>query len=140
MKKLLCTGIVCVTFLIGQAQGALINGDFETGDLTGWTAFTTSGGTTGAGLPDVGPFDTNNDGTATNSARFNVGRAIGTGVGAREGGGIYQNVNILTGGSYSLRADVASFDNMNTSNLDGGLFELLFDGTVLDSVDFGGVF
>ncbi len=135
MKRLLYLTVVSVTVFVGQAQAFVTNGDFETGDLTGWTVFATAGGTTGVGLPDVVLFDTDNDSVATNSARFNVGRL--SGIGAREGGGIYQNVNILASGSYLLTADVASSDIGGSQNSDGGLFELLFDGVLVDSVDFG---
>jgi hypothetical protein len=137
MKRLLYLTVVSVTVLVGQAQAFVTNGDFETGDLTGWTVFATAGGTTGAGLPDVVLFDTDNDSVATNSARFNVGRLAG--IGAREGGGIYQNVSILASGNYLLTADVASLDVGGGSNADGGLFELLFDGVLVDSVDFGSI-
>ena len=135
MKRVFGMVAVFLVLLVGQAQALVANGGFETGDLTGWTVFTTPGGTNGAGLPDVVFYDTNNDGTATNSARFNVGRLSGTG--AREGGGIYQNVNVVAPGTYLLEAYIGSFDNMGSSNLDGGLFELLFDGAVVDSHDFG---
>ena len=60
-------------------------------------------------------------------------------VGPREGGGIYQNVNVVAPGTCLLEAYVASFDNMGSSNFDGGLFELLFDGAVVDSHDFGSI-
>ena len=123
---------------MAPVHAGITNGDFETGDLTGWTVFTTTNGTVGSGLPDVVLFDTNNDGTATNSARFNVGR-IDFAAGGRRGGGIYQDVSILNAGTYQLEAYVAVLANMGGDNADGGLFELLFDGSVVDSHDFGDV-
>lgn len=135
MKQVFGMIAVFLVLLAGQAQAFVTNGGFETGDLTGWTVFTTTSGTNGAGLPDVVLYDTNNDGTATNSARFNVGRL--SDVGAREGGGIYQSVNLLASGTYQLEAYIGSFDNMGSGNVDGGLFELLFDGVLVDSYDFG---
>ncbi len=41
---------------------SLINGDFETGDLTGWTVFTNPGASElGEGFPQVVLFDINGD-------------------------------------------------------------------------------
>src|SRR5437588_11523833 len=58
------------------ASAAIVtNGDFETGNLTGWTTFTTAGGTANAGsAPTVSSFDTTGSG-ASNAAQFNVGQA-----------------------------------------------------------------
>jgi len=113
----------------------LINGDFETGDLTGWTLFTTFNGTIGSdSLPHVVSFDTNNDGLATESARFRVGKVV-SGVGDGEGGGLFQQVE-LSSGDLTIEADIASF-NISGANGSGGYFELLLDGVVVDVHDFG---
>ena len=138
MKKLMAICAVCLV-LVSSAQADLItNGGFETGDLTGWTVFTTVNGTVGAGMPDVVLFDTDDDSVASNSARFNVGR-VDYYAGGSRGGGIYQNVNVTQPGTYQLQAYAAVLDNRGSSNQDGGLFELLFDGVVVDSHDFGSV-
>ena len=59
-----------------SAHAGLINGGFETGDLSGWTRFTTANGS----LPDLGdevvPFDMDGDGALSNAARFRVGEAV----------------------------------------------------------------
>ena len=122
MKKLMAICAVCLV-LVSSAQADLItNGGFETGDLTGWTVFTTVNGTVGAGMPDVVLFDTDDDSVASNSARFNVGR-VDYYAGGRRGGGIYQNVNVTQPGTYQLQAYAAVLDNRGSSNQDGGLFE-----------------
>ena len=123
----------------GEAQALLINGDFETGDLTGWTTFTTANGTLGVGLPQVVVFDTTNTGAPSNSASFNVGQIVFQSGGPGAGGGIFQNVNLFDG-SLSISADIAVLDNVGFDNQAGGLFELLLDGVVVDSHDFGFVF
>lgn len=123
-----------LSMVASQAGATLINGDFETGDLTGWTTFTTASGTLGDGFPQVTSFDTNNDSVASNSATFRVGRVSGTGAG--EGGGLMQSV-LLSEGIYSLSADIAILDDVGTDNSSGGFFELLFDGIVVHSHDFG---
>jgi len=53
----------------------LLNGDFETGDLTGWTTFLTPNGSIGStnGVPDVVPFDVTGGGTPSDAAQFEVG-------------------------------------------------------------------
>lgn len=106
---------------------SLVNGDFETGDLTGWTVFTTANGNNGSGLPNVTSFDTTGSGTS-NSARFQVGR-INTST-PQGGGGITQNV-ALASGILNLSVDVAAFGNNN--NASGGVFSLLLDGAVLNT-------
>lgn len=112
---------------------SLINGDFETGDLTGWTTFTTTNGTLGSGFPQVVLFDTANTGTPSNSAAFNVGSFI---FGNPAGGGILQNVNLFNG-DLSVSADIAVLADFLIGNADGGLFELLLNGVVVDSHNFG---
>lgn len=121
-------------FAAGSAQAnQLVNGDFETGNLNGWTVFTTGNGTNGTGLPDVALFDTNNVGNGSLSARFNVGQIeAGT---SPVGGGIFQSV-VLTVGTFLLALDVAMLDDTSVPNADGGLIELLFDNVVVDSHDF----
>jgi hypothetical protein len=94
-----------------DGPGGFINGDFATGDLTDWTAFTTANGTngvdpvSGAPLPDVVLFNTTGTG-ATNSAHFNVGHLSG---GDPEGGGISQSLTV-SAGTYTLTGAFASLD------------------------------
>jgi hypothetical protein len=128
-----------VTFLLSPpstARAGLVNGDFATGDFTGWTFFTDPNGVLfGGGAPRVDLFDTVGTGTASLSADFNVGRQ-GFPVDNRAGGGIFQDVT-LAGGETILSVDIAV--QAPGSNSDGGLFELLFDGVVVASHDFGAV-
>ena len=116
------------------------NGDFETGDLTGWTTFTTTNGTLGPGYPRVVLFDTNNMGTATYSAQFSVGQILNEN-GTRRGGGIYQNVHLVEG-EYQITANIAVAFGTPQAGIatDGGLFELLVDGAVVASHNFGYVY
>ena len=131
-KRILVT--VLATFIGAvSAHAGLINGGFETGDLTGWTTFTTANGALGAAGGGVVLFDTNGDGAAGNSARFRVGE-LRYSPPAYEGGGIYQGVT-LGAGALVISAEIASWTPWG--NLDGGRFELLFDGSVVASHDFG---
>ena len=119
----------------------LVNGDFESGDLTGWTLFaTSSSGANGSVDDGVTLFDTNEDTVASNSAQFNVGRkSPGLDL---EGGGIYQDVT-LPAGFLHISADIATFKEPTpglapgADDNEGGLFEILVDDIVRSSYDFG---
>ena len=133
--RILVTALAAVLTLAASAQAGLINAGFETGDLSGWTTFTTADGTLGGAGVVVVPFDTDGDGVASKSARFRVGKRPGTPTPpALEGGGMYQSVT-LGAGTLAISADIAAWTPWG--NLDGGLFELLFDGGLVDSHDFG---
>ena len=69
--------------VLPDATNVVTNGDFETGNLNGWTTFLTANGVLD---PAVALFDTDGDSTATQSARFNVGRTPPS-LGPLEGGG-----------------------------------------------------
>jgi len=129
------TLIIAVLLLVVNASANLVyNGGFEVGggSLAGWTVFTTPSGSTGRGLPAVAPFDTCAPDQVSNAAKFNVGT---TDFPNQDGGGIYQNLN-LAAGSYQLSVCTAVLSEVDT-NQDGGLFELLFDGVVVDSYNYG---
>ena len=89
------------TFASGVNATLLTNGDFETGNLNGWTTFTTTNGT--IGTPSVTSFDVTGAG-ASLAAGFNVGNVQNPG---NNGGGIFQTFN-FGGGSLSVSVDIAS--------------------------------
>ncbi len=75
MKTKLLTGL-CVTCLVANpAAAALINGDFETGDLTGWSSFSFGGQTNNLLIDSVTPLSgshsmtTDNAGSTANTIR-----------------------------------------------------------------------
>ena len=133
-RNLVALTALLALLLSGAARASLItNGDFEAG-LTGWTTFTTASGTLGDGFPVVTPFDTNNDGVATNSASFRVGRVAGAG--GDQGGGIFQSFVVGSAGTINISVDIAARDP-DGQNDDWGTFTLLLDGLALDSHAFG---
>ena len=115
------------------AVNLVTNGDFETGNFDGWTQFLTADGITN---PAVVLFDTDGDTVATLSAQFDVGDTA-TPL-TLEGGGISQIIS-TAGGSITLAADIAVLDQEGSDNAAGGIFELFFDGALVDSHDFGPV-
>ena len=147
MHSILRILLACLCFVfIGDLQeakpGIIENGDFESGELSGWTTFTTPNGTLGAPeFPDSVMFDTNGDGVASKSLRFKVGKlSHGENHRVLQGGGIFSNL-WLEGGKVLIEADIASSYSSpkDRRNLAGGLFELLLDGRVLAVHDFGPV-
>ena len=118
----------------------LENGSFESGEFSGWKVFTTENGTVGqGGFPDVVVFDTNGDGEATKSVRFQVGQdQIKTAGDTRQGGGLYTQF-VGKAGTLEISLDVACtfLSNNKRRNLDGGLFELLLDGKTLSRYAVG---
>lgn len=139
--KYILSALLVVT--AGSAQSQLVNGNFGTGDFTGWTLYDTQGyglfgyyGTGGSALTQVTPFDTAGTGTPVNSAEFEVGEVSGIigGGGLGQGVGIYQNVT-LGAGLLSLSVNMASMSPGN--NADGGTFELLINSTAVNTVAIG---
>ncbi len=97
--------------LVGADDGRanlLENGSFETGDFSGWEVFTTENGTVGQfGFPNIMEFDTNGNGKATKSARFQVGQyKFETAGDTRQGGGLHTHF-IGKAGILEISVDVA---------------------------------
>ena len=140
MQKLSVFGAAAVAALAmtlaatgAQATQLVNNGDFATGDFTGWTLFATTNGTAGFYPdPQVTAFDVTGNG-ASSAAEFQVGQAnLST---LQEGGGIRQTLN-ATAGLLTFSADFASYLSQDL-NLSGGVFSVLLDGVVLDSFNTG---
>ena len=91
--------MISITALRLEAADPIVNGDFQTGDLSGWTLFTDPFGTLGpAGAQAVVPFDTNGDTFATFSARFQVGRIPNSPLQPpAHGGGMFQTITTDAG-------------------------------------------
>jgi len=113
------------------ANAAVItNGDFETGDLSGWTSFVTSNGVTS---PRVSEFSVNGL-TRTYAAQFQVGEDDFTSL--PEGGGISQMFN-ASQGVFNISAEIATLSPGEFPNGDAGAFSLILDGVVISTYNFG---
>ncbi len=134
-SRKLALAAAALTLLAAQEVKAdlLVNGDFQTGDLTGWTTFTTANGSNGTGLPNVVSFDTSGTG-ASLAAHFNVGETVADK--SQQGGGIFQDV--ATGaGSFTITGLLASQDSPLGPNNELGVFSVLVDGVTEQTVDLG---
>lgn len=139
MKKSRLLGAVFTCALLMCSLNAranlLTNGDFETGDLSGWSIALDPNGTLGS--PGVVLFDTDGDTVDSNSAQFNAGQiSYVSYVNNKDytGGAIWQSFN-TNGGLFDVGLDIASA--ASRKNFNGGLFSLVIDNTVLDQFDFG---
>ncbi len=136
--SIFCGVLIFLPLKVGAFQ--VKNSDFESGNLSGWTVFETVNGTLGGGgYPHCVDFDITGDGYVSKSVEFKVGqRQYQGGAPSLAGGGIFRRLH-LEQGSLSVTADIASsYSSLNDRrNLAGGLFEILLDGAVIASHDFG---
>jgi hypothetical protein len=117
----------------GKATQLVTNGDFETGDFTGWTLFSTSNGSLGASpLPRVSSFDVTGNGPTT-AAQFQVGEVNFTSF--QEGGGLRQSIT-TTAGIIQFSADIAAL-GATFQNYEAGVFTVLLNGITEGTVDLG---
>jgi hypothetical protein len=135
-KRILTLFFACILLSGGSLFASMFNPGFETGNLSGWTIYTTSTGmgtgSNGFHEPSVVVFQTVS-GISSDAAQFQVGLASGnTGGSNYQGGGIYQTVS-LASGSYTLSADIAVNNPFNYGNASGGVFSLYLGSTIVDT-------
>lgn len=114
----------------------IVNGDFETGNLSGWSVVATPNSNISSGFPRVDSFDTDGDGTSSPAMRIRAGQTnfLSDDV---AGGGLQQLV-YLTGGDHTILADIASSNQSTGGNTGPGRFELWLAGQLVDVVDMNG--
>jgi hypothetical protein len=127
---LLLVALLAVFAAQAGATNLLVNGSFESGDFTGWTLGTTSNGTWGEGYPIVTGWPMGGG----NALKAEVGQLSSNGL--FEGGILSQTFNSGAGAA-TLSFDWAAMGDGTHTNADGGLFELVLDGTVLAQFDVG---
>ena len=124
---------------LSQAHAnSIVNGDFESGSLDGWTTYTTTNGRLVAGNESLSfdNFDVDGDGNSSLAPQFRVGQ-ITYADGVQAGGGIEQSF-ATAAGALSLSLDVAAYldpASTETANSFGGLFQVFIDGTLATSFD-----
>jgi hypothetical protein len=125
--------------LAGTARAQLVNGNFATGNLAGWSISNTVGSVTPFGLETGGTavaqvvlFDIAGTGTPVNCAVFQVGQTGGEIGASSPGQGIVLSQYVLLNpGQLTMSLDIAAYSPGN--NGDAGTFQLLLDGNVMAS-------
>lgn len=118
---------------VAQAAPSIVNGDFEVGDLGGWTLTPTS--TNGRlGGPVVVASETVS-GVVSNAVRLQVGQVVFDDALPYEGGSLGQSFYVDVAGSYRISADVASL-GISGNNASPGHFRLFVDHQVVDTEMF----
>ena len=135
---------LCGLTLASTVEAAtLINGDFATGDLTGWTVYTTGNGSNGSNgdgelLPRVTTFDLTNTGEVSHVAQFRTGREQAIALpNGWQGGGLSQWV-FFDSGQFTFTAD-AAVQGDQRANTQSGALELMFEGGAIALWNFAGV-
>lgn len=123
-------GLLAVFAAQASATNLLVNGNFASNDFTGWTISHTSNGTWGQGFPVVTGWPLGGE----NAAEGEVGEVNFTG---QYEGGILSQTFTSSSGALTLSFDYAAMGDGIHNNSDGGLFELLLDGSVLAQADVG---
>jgi hypothetical protein len=119
--------------------------DFEGGLLDPWTPFVTPNGSIGdpggtigqRGMADIVLFDIDGPGPLPESlsVQLNVGQIVHLPSLEPAGGGVTHSPFFFAG-DLSISVDIATHNPNGIPNDEGGIFELLFDGIVQDSLDF----
>ena len=129
-----------LSHVVGLAHAVPIigNGDFETGDLTGWTVRLTPNGQTS--VQDVVLYDIDGAGPRgiSQAARFDVSQVVFQD-GVPAGIDLVQTVSLRGGQEYGLSADLSVLRPVPVTNLFGGRFELVVNDLVLDVYDPGDI-
>jgi hypothetical protein len=138
----LAIGIGLCAAASAAAAPLIVNGDFATGDFTGWTLTPSSAnGTLGASpYPGISPPVTpSNPLAAPHAAVFNVGQITSTNLSDFQGGTLSQ-VFVLPGGAQiDFSAQLGVVNPVNATQSFAGLFEVLIDGSLEAQFDFGSI-
>jgi hypothetical protein len=111
------------------------NGDFASGNLSGWNVVVDPNTDVSFGFPRVESFDVDGDGQANSAFRVRLGR-LDTDL---YGGAVSIEQQLLLGaGDYQFTADVASQSLETIGNGGPGNYELSFDGEIVDQVFLNG--
>ncbi len=114
-----------------SATNLIQNGDFQSGDFTGWTIGTTSNGTWGTGFPVVTGWPLG----GMNSAEGQVGEVNFDGT---QQGGTLSQTFLSAGGAGTVSLDWLASAPF-AGNADGGEFTILLNGTQVAQIDSGSI-
>lgn len=132
--------IACCALVASAAASAsagVLNGNFETGDLSNWTISFTPGGT--SAVMNAEQFDIDGGGPLGTSfaARFSVGRIDATQTG-NQGVIFTQMASVIAGNAYQIDFDWSAWrPTGQAANTQGGIFELIVGGTTIATATAG---
>ena len=113
------------------ANNLLNNGSFQAGDFTSWSLDTTATGSPGIGFPIVTPWPLG----GSKAVRYEVGQV--TFMKADFEGALLLQGFVACDRTLSLAFNWAAMGDGIKINSDAGLFQLVLDGSVLNSFDVG---
>jgi hypothetical protein len=125
-----------VAGLASAASAQFVNGDFETGDLSGWTVTLTATGGTFEQTAEQYDIDGPGPLGTTFAGKFQVGATVSPGAGGIE---LTQPLSLTGGTAYTFDFDWSAIRTVAVNNADGGTFELIVDGGVIGSGAAGSV-
>ncbi len=132
MFRMLGVAVVVLTAIRPASATLLTNGDFETGDLTGWT-WTPDANSTPGMLATVAAFD--------GSLAFRVNPGLDLAGTQRVGGVLSQTVVITAGQPYRVTGGLLAIEEtpfgFGTNNGDGGAIVVRLGDLVVASLDVG---
>ena len=120
------------------AAQSFTNGNFETGDLSGWTVANTANG---AGAPgSVTQYDIDAGGPlpTTFAAGFMVGNVVSM-PGNQAGVELTQSLTLSAGVQYTFNFDWAAQRVSTVGNAEGGVFSIIVNGNIVNGVDCGSI-
>lgn len=133
-----------IGFLLGSGGSVsaevLITTDFESGNFSGWTTFSTSNGTLGStGFPSVAVCDHTGIVAPSRCLQVQVGQLYYAPVhDVQQGGGIELNTATVSGIIHLSARVGATYQSPNKKrNLNGGLFEWVVDDHIVAVLDIG---
>jgi hypothetical protein len=128
--KMFSLSAVALLGACAAAQAQVVNGNFETGNLSGWTVGFTPNGATAVQV--VEQFDIDGPGPLgmTNTAKFSVGNAVAPNL-PIEGVELTQPLALTAGAVYTFDFDWAAIRTITTTNAEGGRFALIVNGVEL---------
>jgi hypothetical protein len=115
-----------------QEGGGTITWGFDSGSLSGFTAYETANGDATFGVYYY--HDLSGGTQQSYAAYLQVGCVTYTG--DYVGGGLSRNITLTDG---SLHVTIDTLASSNSSNADGGFYEVFFDGDLVDSFNVGDI-
>lgn len=127
--RVLGIGAAVCAFGASHAQ-SFTNGDFQTGNFSGWTITPTVNGQTASQA--VVPYDIDGAGVlpTSSAAQFCVGQVVFQS-GVPAGINLTQSLNLTGGVQYTFDFDWSAKREVNTNNAEGGIFSLIVNGNAI---------